>query len=247
MQTQDDDFPYTSDDPSLSMIEEKNTALSLTSEQLGDLKASLRLFVGSALNGKDAYTQRLRRMQAAQKSIRPEAIIVNEDETFGDQLKFLLLGMLFETPDLIQQGLQTAEQASSKVLGLISKILSPVTNSWMFSPVKDRYDYAATRGEKVVDRLIMKGRMEEQNSRQIVQQKAIDDLVNEVMEYIILKTEVKQLLQEEGVSMAGDMLGEFREQSEAVDSLMEQKLRSLFGKRAPSQAVTPPGKSAEGE
>ena len=117
----------------------------------------------------------------------------------------------------------------------------------MFSPVKDRYDYAATRGEKVVDRLIMKGRMEEQNSRQIVQQKAIDDLVNEVMEYIILKTEVKQLLQEEGVNMAGDMVGEFREQSEAVDSLMEQKLRSLFGKRAPSQAVTPPGKSAEGE
>ena len=34
MQNQDDDFPYTSDDPSLAPQEDKNAVLSLTSQQL---------------------------------------------------------------------------------------------------------------------------------------------------------------------------------------------------------------------
>ena len=189
MQTQDDDFPYVSDDPSLAPIEGENAALSLTPQQVSDLKASLRLVVGSALNGRDAYILRLRRMQAMQESAKTEFLEVDESEEFRDQLRYLLLGILFETPDIIQRGLARAEQASAKVYGLFSKLFSPVTDSWIFSPVRNQYDYAARRGEKVIDRLIRKGRIEEQNSRQILQQKAINDLINEALEYVILETE----------------------------------------------------------
>jgi hypothetical protein len=246
MQTQDDDFPYASDDPSLAPADEENPALSLTPQQVGDLKASLRLVVGSALNGRDAYILRLRKMQAMQETVKPEIINVDENETFRDQLRYLLLGMLFETPDLVQRGLVHAEHVSDKVFGLFSKILSPFTGSWIFSPVRNQVDQAAARGEKVIDRLIREGRMEERNSRLIIQQKAIDDLINDFLEYVILKTEATQIIEAGGLGMAGGMVDEFQEQSAAVDSILEQKLKSFFMKPTPPHPVPPPSDPAEG-
>jgi len=245
MQTQDDDFPFTSDDPSLAPIDLNNNLLSLSSQQLGDLKATLRLVVGSALNGKDAYIQRLRQVQAAQEPVTPETIVVDANETFRDQIRYLLLGALFETPDILQRGLVTVEQGSSKIYGVLSKMLSPLTNHWVFSPVKNRFDYAASRGEDVIDRLIMKGRVEERNSRLIIRQKALDDLVNEFLEYVVLKTEVKQLILEEGVTITGDAVDEFREQSATVDTKLEQTLKSIFRRRVPPQSDTTPGTPEE--
>jgi hypothetical protein len=247
MQPQDDDFPYSSNDPSLALLEDKNSVLTLTSQQVDDLKGTLRLVVGSAINGKDAYTKRLRQIQAVQESVKPDAIIVDANETARDQLKYLLLGVLFETPELLQRSLGTVEQVSSKIVGLVSRMLSPITDSWVFSPVKGQYDSAAARGEKVIDRLIMKGRIEEQNSRLILQQQTIDDLVNEILEYIILKTEVQELIEEAGIGVAGGVVDEFRDQSSNVDSLVDQKLRSIFHKRVPQQSVTPSGDQAVGE
>jgi hypothetical protein len=245
MQSQDDDFPYTSDDPSLAPLDDKNSALSLTSQQVNDIKGTLRLVIGSAMTGTDAFTKRLRQIQANQETVKPAAIVIDENETARDQLRYLLLGMLFEAPDLLQRSLESVEHASSKVYGLFSKLLSPITNSWIFSPVKGQYDGAVTRGERVIDRLIMKGRIEEQNSRLILQQKAIDDLVNEILEYVILETDATQIIQEGGVGVAGGVLDEFREQSSNVDSLLDSKLKGFF-RRTPSQPGVPPADQADG-
>ncbi len=217
MQTIDDDFPFSSDDPSLAPAEEINTGISLNSQQLDDLKATMRLVVGSALNGRDAYILRLRRVQSAQESVRPEGFVIDENESSLEQLRYLFLGMLFETPDLIQRGLQSTERASLKVYRLFSKMLSPITNRRVFNPVRTQYEKAAARGENTIDRLIMKGRIEEQNSRQVLQQKNIDDLVNELLEYVILKTEAAEIIQETGVGVAGGVLDDFRGQSAAVE------------------------------
>jgi hypothetical protein len=245
MQNQEDDFPYTSDDPSLAPREDKNAVLSLTSQQVNDIKGTFRLVLGSAMTGKDAYTKRLRQIQSGQETVKPEAIVVDANETRRDQLRYLLLGMLFETPDLLQRSLVSVEHASTKVFGMISRLVSPITNSWVFTPVKGSYDGAVSRGEKVIDRLIMKGRIEEQNSRLALQQKAIDDLVNEILEYVLLKTDLQQLIQEEGIGVAGSVVDEFREQSSNVDSLMDSKLKSFF-RRVPSQSSTPPANQADG-
>jgi hypothetical protein len=246
MQIQDDDFPYTSDDPSLAPSEGNTPALGLTSQELGDLKATMRLVIGSTLTGKDVFSQQLRRMQATQELTKPGTIQIDEDETFRDQLRYLLLGIMFETPDVIQRGLENVEKASSKIYGLFSKVLSPFTNSWIFSPVKNQVDYAAARGERVIDRLIMKGRVEEQNSRLIMQQENINELMNEFVDYLVLTTEIRQIIQEAGVNVAGDVVGDFQEQSAAVDSLMEGKLKSIFGKRPPAPNATPPSQPKEG-
>jgi hypothetical protein len=247
MQKQDDDFPYTSDDPSLASAEEPQTALSLTPQQIGDLKATLRLLVGSALNGTDAYLLRLRRAQAAQAPFTAETIVINENESFRDRLKYLLLGILFEAPDTLQHGLVRAEKASSKTYRFLSGVLSPVTNSRIFNPIRYRYDEIAARGERVIDRLVMKGRIEEENSRMLLQQKNLDDVVNEVLEYVLLRTEVMEIVQESGVGVAGGMVDDFREQSATVDNLIEGKLKSLFKRRAPTQVEAVPGQVEGGE
>jgi hypothetical protein len=247
MQALDDDFPYSSDDPSLTPLGDDGAILPLTAQQLNDIKGTLRLAVGSVLTGKDAYAKRLRQMQSTQETVKPESIVIDENETPYDQLRYLLLGMLFETPDLLQRSLVTVEQASLKVYGLLSKLLSPVTNSWVFTPVKGQYNSATARGEKIVDRLIMKGRIEEQNSRLTLQQKAIDDLVNEVLRYVLLRTEIQQYIEEAGIGVAGGVVDEFRDQSSNVDSILDQKLRSIFHKRVPSETMTQPSNPADGE
>jgi hypothetical protein len=245
MKIDDDDFPYASDDPSLAPVEEKPRVAAHSSQPASDLKATLRLVVGSALNGRDAYVQRVRQIQSTQDSASLEVISVDEDETPAQQLKYLLLGALFEIPELFDRGLSTAGHTSSKVYGLVSKITSPVTNSWLFSPVKDRYEYAAARGEKALDRLMMRGRREEANSRRMVQRKALDDLVNDLLEYVVVKTDVQELIEEEGIGVASGMLDEYRDQSAAVDNLLEQRVKAIFGRKASSQPTTPPGESGQ--
>jgi hypothetical protein len=246
MQTQDDEFPYTSEDPSLAPVEKVNTEPSLKSQQVSDLKAALRLAVGSTLTGKDVVTTRLKRMQAMQEPFKPETINIDVNETSQDQLRFLLLGLLFEIPDIFESRLKVANHSSSKVFGFLSKIISPFTDSWVFSPVKHQYDYAAARGEKVLDRLMMKGRIEEQHSRQMLQQKAIDDVINEFAEYLVQKIKVQEIIEREGTTMAGDVIGEFQEQSADVDSILEEKLKSIFRKSVPPAPGTPPTTPVEG-
>lgn len=240
MQTQDDDFPYTSEDPSLAPVED----ISLTSQQLNDLRGALHLVVGSALNGKDALSNRLRQMQAGQESIKPGAITVDENETSQDRLRYLLLGALFEIPDVFERGIKAAGSSSSKVYDFLSKKISPITDSRVFNPVRNQYDYATARGEKVFEHLIMKGRIEEQNSRLMLQQKAIDDLINEFAEYLVLKIKVQEIIQQEGTAMAGDAVDEFQQQSAGVDSILEDKLKSIFKKRVTPGPTTPPSNPA---
>jgi polyhydroxyalkanoate synthesis regulator phasin len=246
LQTPEDDFPYSSDDPSLSPRDSEYSGSVMTSQQVGDLKATLRLVIGSVLNGRDAYLERLRLIQATADTVKPEGLVVGEEETSWEQLRYLLLGVLFETPDVIQRGLGTTERVATRVYNLISRILSPVTNSRIFDPVRNQVDIAEERGEKVIDNLIMKGRIEEQNSRLIIQQKNIDELVNDFMEYLVLKTEIRRLIQEEGVEMAGDAVDEFREQSAAIDSSLERRLRSVFRRGSSPQPGETHGDQAGG-
>ncbi len=237
MQSLDDEFPYTSEDPSLAPIEPQAPINDLPPQQLSDLKSTLRLLLGSTLNGSDLLVQRLRKMQAGQESVKPEAVIIDENETPQDRLRYLLLGILFETPDAFQHAFETADKVASSFFDFFSRLLSPVTEISALNPLQKQYDDVAARGEKIIDRLIMKGRIEEQNSRQLLQEKAVNDLLNEFVEYLVLKTEVRRIIQEEGVSVAGDVVGEFQEESANVDTLLEQKLRSIFKHGNPPQSV----------
>ena len=94
MQNQNDDFPYTSDDPALAPTEQPNAALSLTPQQISDLKSDPapagrffpewnRCLFTAAATG------------ASHKSARPETIIIDANETYRDRLKYLVLGILF--------------------------------------------------------------------------------------------------------------------------------------------------------
>ncbi len=114
-------FPYSSSDPSLSPVEENTTNLSLNSQQLDDLKASMRLVVGSSLNGWDAYIQRLRQLQAMQEPLESGSMVLDDDEGFRQNFRHLLLGVLFETPDFFQRLLVRADRTSSKAYRALFK------------------------------------------------------------------------------------------------------------------------------
>ncbi len=245
MKIEDDDFPYTSNDPSLTPPEPPAPATVSSSPQSNELKAALRLIIGSTLNGRDALSQQLSKIPTTQESVPVEVITVDPDETPGDQFKYLVLGLLFEIPDLFDRGLSGAGNTSSRVFDAVSKITSPITNSWIFSPIRHGYEHAAARGEQAVDRIMMRGRREELNSRRMVQRKALDDAINQVLEYFLTGTDIQELVEEQGIGVATGMLDEYREQSAEVDTLLERRVKNLFRKRAHSEPAASPKPEAE--
>lgn len=247
MSLQDEDFPYTSEDPSLVQPGQAKAILRPNTPELAELKSSMRLAVGSALNGWDAYIQRLRLLEQSQEPVPAETVLGDETQGARDQLRYLLLGILFETPDVFQRIMARADRVTTRAYKLFSRALSPFTSSWFFSPIRNRYEYTAARGEKVIDRLIRQGRREEMTSRQMIQQKAIDDLINDFLEYVVLKTEATQIIQEGGLGMAGGVIDDFRDQSAAVDTLLEQKLKTVFRRRVSQPADSPENDRVEGE
>ncbi len=243
MQTENDDdnFPYTSDDPVLALPATVSSQAVLNPQQLTDIKDSLRLVLGGALKASDEYTRRLRLIQEGTRDANQPQVVVHPrpDETPSDLARYLLIGLLFKTPDILYQGLRTTERIASRSLDLISRLTSPLTGSSLFGPVRQSYTDLAARGESVVDRLIQTGRIEETSSRSMVQQETVDELINEFLEYIMLKTELRQLIQDEGLVVADDVLSELQQQSSSVDDQIHGRIDRLFRRRRNTPPQTP--------
>jgi len=71
-------------------------------------------------------------------------------------------------------------------------------------------------------------------------------MINEFAEYLILKVKVQEIIEREGTTMAGDVIGEFQEESADVDSILEDKLKSIFRKSVPPAPDTPPTNPPKG-
>ena len=75
----EDDFPYSSDDPSLATPADGPPPANLTAQQYEDLKSSLRLVTGATLRGSEAYLLRLRRLQkAVNDSTSPGTMVIDD-------------------------------------------------------------------------------------------------------------------------------------------------------------------------
>lgn len=91
-----------------------------------------------------------------------------------------------------------------------------------------------SRGETILESWIETGRREEQLSRSLVREQAFDDLVNEVLDYLAAKPEIRDLVQDQGVGMAEEVVGEFRSRSSDIDSLLARVADAIL-RREPKQ------------
>jgi hypothetical protein len=200
-----------------------------------DLQTMLRVLVGGVLEGTDEL---MRRLKAAQAELEPSAATttVDPNETDLDRLRYALISTLIQTPELMREGLTSAGRVSNKATGFVSKVVGPVASSRLMKPVRQRTDRLIARGQARVDRLLERGRAEEQVGR-VLARRATANGVDELLDYLAQKPEIRDLVQQQSMGMADEMMGEIQNRSAAADALAERIARAIL--RRPQRETLP--------
>ena len=207
------------------------------------LRSAMRLALGTAIIGADEINRRLKEQQeqfnnVAVKNTDVDAntktggvivrsTIISPDETEADRLRYALIGIMAQTPDVMASGLSAAGQISGKATRLFSRITGPVANSRLMKPVKERYDSVAARGESMVDRWIEIGRAEEQAGR-VMAANTANKTVDELVDYLGQKPEVRDLIQQQSVGMVGEIVDTLQFRAAGTDDKIEHIVRKIF-------------------
>jgi hypothetical protein len=235
----DEDFPYSSPDLSPGLPEPVASYAETDQLSVEDYKTVLRLIVGSAVVGNDELRQRIRTWRKNIQNTRLEgsAPILEPGETSGDHFLYLLVGLLFQTPDYFQGSASAVNRVSSRAFSAISRFLEPINNSRLMQPVRRRYENYVKVGESIVNSLEKEGQVEVQSSRALVQQQANDELISDVLEYLVEKAKIRELIEGQSVEFAGDAVSEFRGRSADVDASLDNLVKTVLRRQ---KAKEPP-------
>jgi hypothetical protein len=206
------------------------------------LQLILQLAVGGVMEGADELARRLQERQHELNQNRAGKITVFAgDESDAERLRYALLGILFETPGVVARQLSAARQNTQRVAGMVAKVTRPLTNSWLARPARRRYQNLVARRNALIDRLIEVGRTEEQSGRLLARDVTVETL-DELLTYLAQKPEIRQIVQEQGLSLTGEVVNEMRKRTAAADSLVDR----LLGRRTPDPppAIVPGSSTA---
>ena len=127
-------------------------------------RSTVRLLVGLALIGGDGLIGRLREWEAVHPFGRSEQA---EAELEGESARRALIGMVFDTAEMVRQATLGAAGLSISVAGAMWSALRPITSSFLFRPFWIPVRNVATRSEARFERYTRIGRNEEQRSRKL--------------------------------------------------------------------------------
>lgn len=216
-------------------------------EQIGDdagqldadtIRNLMRLALGGAFEGSAEVARRLERWQSQAGQAVEQVGDSSSDETDLDRLRFALVGLLFETPDVVERGARSLGSATRTSTGVMSRFVSPLASSRAARPFVRRYDAFVDDRLSALDRWIAAGRTEERSSRAMVRE-FTDEEVNAVIEYLADKPEVRDLIQEQSLGMAGEAVGELRGRTAKADRLLDRLVSSSL-RREPSEVEPAP-------
>jgi hypothetical protein len=204
------------------------------------LPTLMRLLVGGVVIGVDELQRRSRQWHTQiSQAAAHKMVIAPFSELERNHQRHTLIGLLFETPEAMSRRLAKVGQASGAAAGLVGKVSGPIVNSRLVRPVKRRFDKLVSQGESTIERWAERGRVEEQVSRALAEQvvaELVDEVMAEVITLLAQKPEVRELLQQQSVSMAGEVIGEVRQRTASADALLERLARAML-RRSPHEAV----------
>lgn len=191
----------------------------------------MRLMLGGAVIGKDQLAQRLKRWQTNADLRGSQIYAEPPEESDEERLRYAVIGLLGQTPSAAGSLLSKLVNVTDSGYATLSELLSPVTNSRLARPFQDRYDRLAARGETIVERWVDAGRLTEQRSRALAEEAAVDgtdEAFDEVLGIMATKPEVRELITQQSIGMAGMFVGILRERGAAADRDWEKRIRKLF-------------------
>jgi hypothetical protein len=194
------------------------------------------LLVGGGIEATELLLNHARTWQE-RFAATPRLLPISGEQSSTDLLRYALIGLIFDGEERLRDyTAQWGEQILS-ALDTATQTARPVTDSWLMGPLRGPFRSLSRQMQSELTRLIRRGRVEEAVSRMMATEVG-DELVSVILGYLSSKPEVRRLIEEQGTSLAGEMLDEVRNQSSAADSTLEAYVRRLFN-QAPRQPSPP--------
>ncbi|HEU5441320.1 MAG TPA: hypothetical protein VFU88_18685 [Ktedonobacterales bacterium] len=197
-------------------------------DQLDAGAALLRLLVGGMLVGADQLRERLRQWEEDARAI-PLAQTA-QPQAASPSLRHALVGMAFDTETRLRRGVSTLLARAMGVADDANLAYTRLTLSARGTPldrVRGHLDELLFMALTEVDRWSARGAREEQQGRRMAEQATVS-VLDELLDYMAHNPEVRHLIEQQGVSLAGEALGEARTRAESADQWIERLAHRLL-------------------
>ena len=197
-----------------------------------------RLLVGVALEGTDELMRRLQRWETAARESAATTPNVN-DTSQAAEFRYAMIGLLLEGETRVRQGIQRLEQASARATHRVTQTVDP--NGWPAprSPLGRSLDRFLSRRQDDIARWREAGRQAEHEGR-LTAREALSSSTHEVFGYMAQEPQVRDLIEQQGVTMASTALGAVRTRTATADRKVERFVRRALG----MQSLEEPGAPA---
>jgi hypothetical protein len=158
----------------------------------------------------------------------------------ADLLRYALIGLIYDGEEYLRQSTDGWTNQLLRTVWKASTLSQPVIDSWLLAPVRQPLKSLSAQMQSDINRWIQRGRVEEGISRAMATEVG-DELISFLLDYLSRKPEVRQLIQQQGTTLAEEVVDEVRNQAEAADASVETILRRLF--RQAERTPSPPESS----
>lgn len=202
-----------------------------------------RFLLGLLLLSSDQLSARLRAAQAEMERSAELAIseFASGDETMGELLGYLSVGMFLRGQKRLSQGIRRRVQRSIEITGRALGVLNRLTDNSLArpfrQPVERRLWNLVLEGQLAIG----EGRRESQHAR-LLAGGALDQVIDDLMAYIIEDPELMDLIRrqvaEQGTGLAGTAMDSARQLGVGADGAVESVVRRML-RRQPRRELPP--------
>lgn len=240
METAAPQAPASDPAPNLPAAAPVNAPTDPSAEAAFDAYRSLvRLLVGGAVEGSAELTRRLDEWETRVRRAGDLPALTREEETPTDLARYALVGMAFDGAEYLRERMPVWTALVDKTAQMSGRVASPFVRNRVTGFVGRWWDSAVENGEKNVQRWIEIGRAEEPRSRAVARI-AVEDVINDIVSFLAENPEVAELVQQQSLGLAGEVVEEVRAKTVTGDMLVESIARRLLRKPQRSDFPAPP-------
>jgi hypothetical protein len=175
----------------------------------------------------DADTQTPLEFDPLPDQLPPPGLVIRSRDNHSD-LRYALVGLLFEGEEQLEKGLALTKRVGRFTGKIINPLIRPITK--IPNPAQKSLDRLAARGQSEIDRWVSRGREEEYRSRQLAQDAASTTL-DESITYMAQNPALEELVQQQSVSFANQILELIRGNAVSADYFFEGLVRYALRRR----------------
>lgn len=228
------------------------------------LRTATRLAVGTTLLATDMVVNQVRRAEEhlkaegkapvaldTQPQTAPPAAdeviieVIDEQEVrvkSADKVaRYALLGLVFDAQVRLEQGVTTLYRAEQTVSRSAGRVLRPLGNSKLLSPLRRRYENVTHWSQNRISQWLEIGQNEERYSRDLAQT-TVNQLLETSLDYVGENPKIQEFVQEtiqnQSLGLAEEAITEVRERTISSDLFLERIMRLLL-RRPPRESLPP--------